>query len=132
MISIYLYKSFRNFVFKDNYVVPAGTEVAVAIMPMHWNKTVWGPNARDFDPDNFLPDKVKARHPYAYLPFSAGPRNCIGYRYAHIVVRFIVCWLVRNYRFSTEMRLDDLQYLMSITLKLGTGHMVKVHRRTKN
>lgn len=58
--------------------VPAGVEMCIGIFTLHRNKDIWGPNVNEFDPDRFLPENSKNRHPYAYIPFSSGVRNCIG------------------------------------------------------
>lgn len=57
--------------------VPAGTTVVVATYKLHRRPDVY-PNPTKFDPDNFLPEKSANRHYYAFVPFSAGPRSCVG------------------------------------------------------
>lgn len=46
-------------------------------MDVHYDSLHWE-NPTHFHPDHFLPEIVAERHQYAYVPFSAGPRGCIG------------------------------------------------------
>ncbi|MGQ0429071.1 MAG: cytochrome P450 [Gammaproteobacteria bacterium] len=59
------------------YDVPAGTNVFVCPYLIHRHPDFW-PMADAFDPQRFAPQSVAARHKFAYIPYSAGPRNCIG------------------------------------------------------
>lgn len=61
----------------DNLVVPAGATVIIGTYLMHNDEKIY-PNPTKFNPDNFLPEKTAKRHYYSFIPFSAGPRSCVG------------------------------------------------------
>ncbi|XP_037050458.1 probable cytochrome P450 313b1 isoform X3 [Bradysia coprophila] len=111
------------------HTVPEGTELIVSIYHLHRNAAIYGDNAETFDPDHFLPEVAKDRHPFSFVPFTAGIRNCIGMKYGHIVVRLFVAWIVRNYRFTTNLKMEELTFRMNITMKVAQGHMVEIHKR---
>lgn len=59
-------------------VLPKGTSIAVGVYSIHHNKQYWGDTVEEFVPDRFLPENEAKMHPYSYLPFSGGSRNCVG------------------------------------------------------
>ncbi|XP_062535698.1 cytochrome P450 4C1-like [Armigeres subalbatus] len=109
-------------------VIPEGTNIILGIYNVHRNPKHWGTNVDSFDPDRFLPERVAARHPYAFLPFSAGLRNCVGHKYAIMDMKIILCYLLRSYRFRSPLKMDELQLTMSVTLKI-TNRQVAIERR---
>lgn len=125
----FLIKQIINYSFLDGIRIPTGTALVVGTISMHRDERIWGPNAKKFDPDHFLLENWEKQHPYSFVPFSAGPRNCIGFKYAMISMKVAVAHVIRNLRFSTELKLADLRLEIDITLKLVNKHLVTVEIR---
>ncbi|XP_053982828.1 uncharacterized protein LOC128878567 [Hylaeus volcanicus] len=100
----------------SNYDVPADTVVHMHILDTHRDPRFW-PNPDVFDPDRFLPENVKGRHPYSYIPFSAGPRNCIGQRFAMLELKATLLYLLRDFYFEPVDLLKDTRIATDLVLR---------------
>ena len=78
--------------------VPRRSIVAILPWVVHRHHRLWTDPDR-FDPDNFSPERRAARHRFAYLPFSAGPRVCVGAGFAMTQMTIVVAALARRFRF---------------------------------
>lgn len=96
---------------------------------MHRDAAFWGADAECFDPDRFLPERSAERHPWAFVPFSGGPRNCMGIKHANLSVRIMLAHLLRSFRLSSRLRLEDVRIKMDITSKVVNKKAVWLERR---
>jgi cytochrome P450 len=83
------------------YRIPAGMNVVVPIFHLHWSERYWKDAAR-FDPDRFAPEHRPPPDSFAYLPFGAGPRSCIGNYFALQELMIMTILLHRRHEFQVE------------------------------
>jgi cytochrome P450 len=79
------------------YRVPAATELFICPWLLHRDPRQW-PDPERYDPDRFAPEVEQGRHRFAYLPFSAGPRHCIGEGFAMAEMAMHLLMAARRFR----------------------------------
>ncbi|XP_039440370.1 cytochrome P450 4C1-like [Culex pipiens pallens] len=115
----------------DGHRIPKGTSLSLNFFELHRRQDIWGPNAHQFDPENFAPERTEGRHPFAFVPFSSGYRNCIGWKYAMINTKVMLIHILRNFRLKTELRFEELRFASSVTLDMLHKHMVVLEPRSR-
>lgn len=111
---------------KQDCIVPGGYQMkagmisAISVYAMHHNEKVY-PNHNSFDPDRWTPEEEQKRSRFAWLPFSTGPRGCIGMAFALQEAKTVLAMILHKFDFSYEG--PDVQY----DPKMATTKPVDLH-----
>lgn len=77
----------------------AGTSVISCVYSVH-NNPQYYPQPERFRPERFLPENKHHLVPYTFLPFGAGPRHCLGMRFAYQEIKLLLAQLLRRFSFG--------------------------------
>lgn len=110
------------------YVIPKGATVVIPQIFIHRSAELYK-NPLKFDPDNFLPERTQNRHHYAFIPFSAGPRSCVGRKYAMLKLKVLLSTILRNYKVSSPIKEEDFKLQADIILKRAEGFQLIIEPR---
>lgn len=112
----------------DGKIIPAGSNFTLLIYNLNRDpKYFKDPEA--FIPERFDDSRERNENPFVYVPFSAGPRNCIGQKFAMLELKSFICNVIRNFELLPSAIEPIL--LMQLTLKSSNGIHVGFKERSK-
>ncbi|CAF4995242.1 unnamed protein product, partial [Rotaria sp. Silwood1] len=117
----------------NGYKILQGSTAVLFIYYIHRDPKHF-PDPDRFDPDRFLPENSHDRSAFAFVPFSAGSRNCIGQRFAMLEEKAVLSWILRRFKLKTSQTRDELNLSFEIILRSEHGAFVQVepHDMTKH
>lgn len=109
------------------YLLPKGSAITALTIMLHRDKSIWGADAEEFNPEHFRPETRAALPANAFKPFGSGQRACIGRQFAMQEAVLVLAMLLQRFEFddylSYELKIKD-----SLTIK-PDGLVIKVRRR---
>ncbi|KPJ08459.1 Cytochrome P450 9e2 [Papilio machaon] len=112
-----------------NVKLEAGQVVAIPVYGVHMDPDIY-PEPSEFRPERFMGEERKNRPSHLYLAFGAGPRNCIGMRFAMISAKIAMVSLLKNFKFSPCAKTENPVTIDmdSVLLKPAAGLWVKIDK----
>ncbi|TMW84948.1 hypothetical protein EJD97_024086 [Solanum chilense] len=103
--------------------IPKGLSIWIPVLAIHHSEEIWGKDANEFRPDRFASKPFTAGR--NFLPFAAGPRNCVGQSFALMEAKIILAMLISKFRFTISENYRHAPVIV-LTIKPKYGVQVKL------
>lgn len=120
--------SVRDTSLDDRYPIPAGRGVIFSQYVLHRRPDIF-PDPERFDPDRFQPENEQKLPRYAYLPFGAGHRICIGNHFAMMEGHLLLATIARAVSFEPIEPFSSVKPELVLTLRPSGPIWARVRRR---
>ena len=112
-----------------DYYIPKGTNISIDFYSLHHDPEQF-PQPEKYIPERFLPENSSKRHPFAFVPFSAGPRGCIGQKFALNEMKVILADILRNFQIKSLDPMDKIIYKVEIVVKPAVPIRIQFIKRS--
>jgi cytochrome P450 len=110
------------------FVVPKGCQVLVSPYVLHHDPRSF-PDPDRFDPERFLSERAESIPQFAYIPFGAGPRVCIGATFALMTMKLVLATVLQEYRLALAPGQGEPEIEALLVLRPDGGLRLTVSRR---
>lgn len=102
-------------------LIPKGLSIWIPVLAIHHSEDIWGKDVNEFNPNRFASRSFsQARH---FMPFAAGPRNCVGQSFALMEAKIILAMLISKFKFIIS---DSYRHAPVIVLTIKPKYGVQV------
>ncbi|KAI1283813.1 Cytochrome P450 4c3 [Halotydeus destructor] len=112
----------------NGHDLPLGGTAVIFASLVHKDPNHW-PEPEKFDPERFTPEMCSGRDPYAFLAFSAGPRNCIAQKVGLIEAKLILAHILRKFRVTSVNGRDKIHVNPAVLLIPTSSVQVRLMKR---
>ncbi|KAG5669765.1 hypothetical protein PVAND_000059 [Polypedilum vanderplanki] len=88
----------------SSHIIPKGADVWIPMIGIHFDEKYWK-HPEKFDPERFTQEEIAKRPNHCYLPFGDGQRNCIGMRYALLIVKYGLALIIKNFKVTSNPKM---------------------------